>query len=307
MMIDRVLKILYQNIGQFVSGQNIGRSLGVSRSAVSKSITELKNKGLNILSVSNKGHMLVKMDDVLDSDIITALTDKKTVFFDTCQSTNIEARKLTHIQDIELVIANTQAKGRGRRGRAFVSATGGVYMTYILMPDLPPRHSMLINLAAGLAVFDTLTKYGFEPFLKYPNDIYLDGKKVCGILTETLADADTLMWAITGIGLNVNNEIEEDLADIAVSLSGSSGKNFLRAEIIKEIINQFDYYMTQDIVRHYRQKCAMIGSEITLINDDGTKINAIAVDIRDDGLLLIGHNGTNKVAVGGEVSVRMNN
>lgn len=306
-MIDRVLRILYQNIGQFVSGQSIGLRLGVSRNAVSKSITELKNKGLDILSVSNKGHMLVKMDDILDSDIITAVTDKKTRFFDACQSTNIEARKLTQTQDIELVVAEVQEKGRGRRGRAFASATGGIYMTYILTPNLPPRHSMLINLAAGLAVFDTLTKYGFDPFLKYPNDIYIDGKKVCGILTETLADADTLVWAITGIGLNVNNKLEDDLGDVAVSLSSISGKKFLRAEIIKEIIEQFDYYMTQDIVRHYRQKCAMIGSEITIINDDSTKINAIAVDIRDDGLLLISHNGTNKVAVGGEVSVRMNN
>ena len=307
MMIDRVLKILYQNIGQFVSGQNIGRSLGVSRSAVSKSITELKNKGLNILSVSNKGHMLVKMDDVLDSDIITALTDKKTVFFDTCQSTNIEARKLTHIQDIELVIANTQAKGRGRRGRAFVSATGGVYMTYILMPDLPPRHSMLINLAAGLAVFDTLTKYGFEPFLKYPNDIYLDGKKVCGILTETLADADTLMWAIVGIGVNVNNLIDRNLKEIAVSLYDILGKKLVRAEIIKEIIKNFDYYLTQDIVMQYKQKCAMIGTDIIIINDDNTKSNVIAEDIREDGLLIVSRDGQKQLAIGGEVSVRPNN
>lgn len=306
-MIDRVFRILYENIGQFVSGAYIGQSLGVSRTAVSKSITQLKNKGLDILSVSNKGHMLVKMDDILDADIIKALTDKKTKFFDVCQSTNLEARKLAQTDEIKLVAAKIQDNGRGRRGRTFISAEGGIYMTYILKPDLPPRYSMLINLAAGLAVFDTLKEYGFKSYLKYPNDICIDGKKVCGILTETLADEDTLVWAITGIGLNVNNVLDDSIKDFAVSLSEISGKKLLRAELIAGIIKNFDYYMTQDIVMHYRTKCAMIGNEIIIINDDGTRFNAIAENIREDGLLIINHNGTQKLAIGGEVSVRINN
>lgn len=306
-MLDRVLRLLYQNIGHFVSGQEIGQSLGVSRAAVSKAIAELKSKGLDILSVSKKGHMLVKMDDILDGDIITALTGKKTLFFTECQSTNLEARKAAESNQYDLIVANSQHKGRGRRDRSFVSRQGGIYMTYILKPDLPPKHSMLINLAAGLAVFDTLKNLGFEPYLKYPNDIYIDGKKVCGILTETLADADTLVWAVTGIGVNVNNQIDDELKDIATSLVDIKNKHFVRTQIIQEIIKNFDYYLTQDVVMHYKEKCAMIGTEVTVINDDGTKVKAIADDINEDGLLIINQNGIKKAAVGGEVSIRPNN
>ena len=172
---------------------------------------------------------------------------------------------------------------------------------------MPPRYSMLINLAAGLAVFDTLKEYGFEPFLKYPNDIYINGKKVCGILTETLADVDTLMWAIVGIGVNVNNLIDRNLKEIAVSLYDILGKKLVRAEIIKEIIKNFDYYLTQDIVMQYKQKCAMIGTDIIIINDDNTKSNVIAEDIREDGLLIVSRDGQKQLAIGGEVSVRPNN
>ena len=306
-MNEKISKILYQNINEFVSGQEIADTLGVSRVAISNSIKELKNKGLDIISISKKGHKLIKLDDILDNDVIAAITGKKTYFLETCESTNIEARKLIENQDFELVVADSQKLGRGRRGRAFVSDTGGVYMSYIIKPDMPPRYSMLINLAAGLAVFDTLKEYGFEPFLKYPNDIYINGKKVCGILTETLADVDTLMWAIVGIGVNVNNLIDRNLKEIAVSLYDILGKKLVRAEIIKEIIKNFDYYLTQDIVMQYKQKCAMIGTDIIIINDDNTKSNVIAEDIREDGLLIVSRDGQKQLAIGGEVSVRPNN
>ena len=93
-MNEKISKILYQNINEFVSGQEIADTLGVSRVAISNSIKELKNKGLDIISISKKGHKLIKLDDILDNDVIAAITGKKTYFLETCESTNIEARKL---------------------------------------------------------------------------------------------------------------------------------------------------------------------------------------------------------------------
>ncbi|HHW89346.1 MAG TPA: biotin--[acetyl-CoA-carboxylase] ligase [Clostridiales bacterium] len=302
-MIDKVFGILYQNIGEFISGELIGKSLGVSRAAVSKAIAELKQKGLEIVSIPKNGHKLVSLNDCLDEDIISALTDKKTLFLDDCQSTNLEARKLIETKPIELVVASKQTQGRGRRGRGFVSYEGGIYMTYIIKPQLAPRQAMFINLAAGLSVFDALTQCGFEPFLKYPNDIYINGKKVCGILTEILADFDLLQWAIVGIGINVNNDLPQDLKSKATSLALEKGQKFDRALIIQDVINNFDYYIKQDIVMHYRKKCAMIGKEITIIND-ASSFAAKAIDLNQDGLLVINRQGKQEVAVGGEVSIK---
>lgn len=302
-MTSKVFKILYDNLGEFVSGEYIGSALGVSRAAVSKSIADLKNKGLEIISVSKNGHKLINLNDCLDEDIVSALTGKRTMFFEDCGSTNLEARKSAE-NGCELVVAAKQTKGRGRRQREFVSDLGGVYMSYIIKPSFSPRQSMLINLAAGLAVFDALKDLGFEPYLKYPNDIYIDAKKVCGILTETLADADALQWAIVGIGINVNNQLPSDLADKASSLSKLSGRKFDRAKIIKDVINYLDYYLTQDIVMHYTKKCAMIGSEITII-DDQASFKAKAVGLNSDGLLIINRQGKDELAVGGEVSVNI--
>lgn len=305
-MIDKVFKILLDNLGEFVSGESIGQALGVSRAAVSKAITELKQKGLNISSVSKNGHKLESLNDCLDGEIVSAITGKNTVFFENCQSTNLEARKLAETKQAQLIVASQQSQGRGRRGRDFVSDTGGVYMSYIIRPEIPPRQSMLINLAAALSVFDTLIKYGFEPFLKYPNDIYINGKKVCGILTETLADVDILQWAIVGIGINVNNDLPQGLQDIATSMYKETGQKFDRVRIIQDVINQFDYYLTQDIVMHYKKKCAMIGKEITIINDR-TSFKAVAADLTQDGLLVINRQGKNEIAVGGEVSIDIKN
>ncbi|HEY8423183.1 MAG TPA: biotin--[acetyl-CoA-carboxylase] ligase [Clostridia bacterium] len=301
-MTSKVFKILYENWGEFVSGEYIGKSLGVSRAAVSKAISELKDKGLEILSVSKNGHKLVSLNDCLDADILSAMTGKKTLFFEECQSTNLEARKLDG--QAELVAAGRQSQGRGRRGRNFSSNFGGVYMSYIIKPRFSPSQTMLINLAAGLSVYDVLKDLGFEPYLKYPNDIYIRGKKVCGILTETLADWDTLQWAIVGIGINVNNDLPEDLQDIATSMSKEKGRKYDRAKIIADVIKNFNCYISQDIVTHYKSKCSMLGSEIAIINDQ-TSYTARAIDITKDGLLVVDRQGKNEIAVGGEVSVNI--
>lgn len=302
-MTNKVFKILYENMGEFVSGEHIGSLVGVSRAAVSKAISDLKEKGLEIVSVSKNDHKLISLNDCLDGDIISSITQKKTKFFENCESTNLEARKLA--DSVELVVAAAQSKGRGRRQRGFVSDFGGIYMSYIIKPSFSPRQCMLINLAAGLAVFDALRDLGFEPYLKYPNDIYIHGKKVCGILTETLADVDTLQWAIAGIGINVNNELPSELSEKATSLAKLKEQRLDRAQIIKNVVRYFDYYLSQDIVMHYTKKCAMIGKKINII-DDHAVFEARAVGLTEDGLLIINRQGKDEIAVGGEVSFNFN-
>lgn len=307
-MTERILKILYDNIGAFVSGEQIGNILSVSRVAVSKNIQILKNLGYPIISGTKNGHCLKELPDILDGMILSAITGKKTVFLPQCNSTNIIARELASSQDCELVAAAIQSDGRGRRGRNFSSEYGGIYFSYITGPALKPSQSMLINLAAGAAVFDVLAELGIEPFLKYPNDLYINGKKICGILTETLSDSDTLVWGVTGIGLNVNNELPQNLRDTATTLRKLTNKNYNLALLIQKILVKFDYFLSlkaEGIVTEYKKRCAMLRQGITIYNDDGTSYSAVAQDIDEFGHLRILRGEQSVLAVSGEVSLRL--
>lgn len=308
-MISKVLGLLTDNMRHAVSGSEIGAKLGISRVAVGKYIKKLKSEGYEIVSSTNTGHRLISLPDAVDGVLLTSLCGVGVKCLTECESTNIVARELAGSTGIDIVAAVKQTAGRGRKGRAFESGEGGAYFSVItrrLNPPLAVGRAMLVSLAAGIAVYDTVKGYGAQDvMLKYPNDVLIGGRKVCGILTETLSDGDFIEWAVTGIGINVNNDLPAELQDIAINLRTATTRQVNVALVIAEVFQRF-CALVEDmdtVVDRYKQECAMVGADITVIEADRSYI-ARAVDINADGYLIIQEDNVTKYAVGCDLSYR---
>lgn len=235
------------------------------------------------------------------------------VYYKTVDSTN-NAAKNTDCKEGTLFLAETQTKGKGRMGRQWVSERGcGIWMSIVLMPPIKAEHINQLTLVTGLAVCETLTELCKLPFkIKWPNDIVIEGKKVCGILVEGIAENGKPVKVIDGIGINVNRKkFTAELADKATSLYMLTGKKADRAKIINKFAEIFENYYKEflnngiiNIMEKYKALCITLNSEITAIKD-GKKIDAVAVGITDNGELTVKkEDGTTLNINSGEVSVR---
>lgn len=222
----------------------------------------------------------------------------------TLDSTNAEAKRNTDMSDGTLFIADAQTSGRGRLGREWASHEGdGIFMSLLLKPDISPEDASKITLIAGIAAARAI---GMESGIKWPNDIVIGTKKVCGILTEL-----SLRNIICGVGINVNNQsFDEDLSDKATSMRIESGREFKRENIICNFINEFEPLYKiflekgiESVMDIYRDLCVTIGRDVTVIYPNRS-FDAKAVDVDNDGNLIVEINGERKAVSSGEVSVR---
>ena len=197
-MKTEILTLLRETDG-YVSGQELCEKFGVSRTAVWKAINQLKEAGYEIEAVQNKGYRLVSVPDILSESELqsvrkTRWIGEKIAFFDVVDSTNTRAKQLAEegAPNGTYVIAERQDAGKGRRGRGFDSPAGqGIWMTLVLKPEIDPNHASMITLVTALAVSKAITDMTGRPAgIKWPNDIIMSGKKVCGILTEMSAQFD---------------------------------------------------------------------------------------------------------------------
>ena len=197
-MKTEILTLLRETDG-YVSGQELCEKFGVSRTAVWKAINQLKEAGYEIEAVQNKGYRLVSVPDILSESELqsvrkTRWIGEKIAFFDVVDSTNTRAKQLAEegVPNGTYVIAERQDAGKGRRGRGFDSPAGqGIWMTLVLKPEIDPNHASMITLVTALAVSKAITDMTGRPAgIKWPNDIIMSGKKVCGILTEMSAQFD---------------------------------------------------------------------------------------------------------------------
>lgn len=268
-MKEEILRLLRSADG-YISGQELCNRFGVSRTAVWKAINQLKEAGYEIEAQQNKGYRLKAAPDLMTEAEIKSLlhTDwvaKEVLYFDTIDSTNTKAQELAEkgYPSGTLVVADKQESGKGRRGRSWVSPSGtGIFMTLMIKPDINPNNASMLTLVAALAVAKAITSVtGEEAMIKWPNDIVVNGKKVCGILTEMNAQFDYINHIVVGIGINVHNEsFPEEISQMASSLMiEAGGKRFHRAQIIAETMSYFEQYYdtflkTQDLsalVREY--------------------------------------------------------
>lgn len=213
-MKEEILRLLRSADG-YISGQELCNRFGVSRTAVWKAINQLKEAGYEIEAQQNKGYKLMAAPDLMTEAEIKSLmhTDwvaKEVLYFDTIDSTNIKAQELAEkgYPSGTLVVADKQESGKGRRGRSWVSPSGtGIFMTLMIKPDINPNNASMLTLVAALAVAKAITSVtGEEALIKWPNDIVVNSKKVCGILTEMNAQFDYINHIVVGIGINVHNE-----------------------------------------------------------------------------------------------------
>lgn len=320
-MKEEILRLLRSTDG-YISGQELCNWFGVSRTAVWKAINQLKEAGYEIEAQQNKGYRLMAAPDLMTEAEIKSLmhTDwvaKEVLYFDTIDSTNTKAQELAEkgYPSGTLVVADKQESGKGRRGRSWVSPSGtGIFMTLMIKPDINPNNASMLTLVAALAVAKAITSVtGEEALIKWPNDIVINSKKVCGILTEMNAQFDYINHIVVGIGINVHNEsFPEEISQMASSLMiEAGGKRFHRAQIIAETMSYFEQYYdtflkTQDLsalVREYDELLVNRNKSVRVL-DPKEPFDGKAMGITPKGELIVDTWESRKLVSSGEVSVR---
>lgn len=321
-MKESILKILRNNRENYLSGQKISEDLNVTRTAIWKNINSLRDEGYVIESISSKGYKLISSPDILSpteigKNLDTKIVGKEIVHFNSIDSTNIKAKELARKGSDEgtIVVAEEQTSGRGRLGRVWISPKGkGIWMSIILRPDIDPIYASKVTQIGAAAVWKAINSIGIKAEIKWPNDIVLNGKKICGILTEMSGELNKINYIVIGIGINVNIEEAEfptEIAKTASSLKAEVGKYICRQELLIEILRELDYYYDdlinkgsiKEAIDICRRESVLLGKDIKIISK-GQEVLAKAIDITDDGELIIEEGKERRKLISGEVSVR---
>ncbi|MDD6744262.1 MAG: biotin--[acetyl-CoA-carboxylase] ligase [Roseburia porci] len=319
-MKSEILEALRETDG-YVSGQDLCNKFGVSRTAVWKAIKQLKEAGYEIEAVPNKGYHIVSAPDLmnkveLESIRNTTWAGQEIYYYDVTDSTNIRAKELAEEGHPSgtLVVADRQESGRGRRGRSWDSPSGtGIFMTLLLKPEMNPNHASMLTLVAAMAVARAISKCAdTEALIKWPNDIVIGEKKICGILTEMSAQFDFINHIVIGIGINVHNEhFPEEIVETASSILLQTGKRIRRAELIEQILEQFEHYYaifmeTEDLsglVKEYNSILVNMNKSVRVL-DPKEPFEGKAMGITKKGELIVDTWESRKMVSSGEVSVR---
>jgi len=307
--------------GETISGEELARTLGVSRTAVWKAVNQLRRSGYEISAGTNRGYRLVSVPDILsETEIRRWLTTKeigqRLEIHEKLDSTNNRAKALAASGAPHglTVIADSQSGGRGRLGRSFFSPEhSGVYLTCILRPDCVPERAGLLTSLAAVATARAVEDIAeAEVRIKWVNDLYIGGKKICGILSEAglNMEAGKLEYAVVGIGVNVNRmSFPPELKETATSIGNETGKAPDRNRLIAEILNRLEELYgdleTGAFLQESRRRSNVIGRNVTVI--EGAKTYpARALDIDDQGRLIIETEEGRSCLNYGEVSLKIN-
>lgn len=301
-----------------VSGELLSEKLGISRAAINKRIASLKNSGYQIESVTNKGYRLFSYPDAIDAQLLSAglktkKIGEKIIGLTQVGSTNEYAKKIAaESPEGTVVVADEQTTGKGRRGRSFHSEKGqGLFMSFILKPKIAPQKAPLITGIGAAAVILTLEEFGIKSQVKWPNDLLIQGKKVCGILTEMSGDIEQIEYVILGIGLNVrNSDFPEEIREIASSL-WREGYEIDRQQLFWQLVQKLEeLYMEylsggkDRILEVLRKYSCVLGKEIILYGAEGER-TALAIDLDDEGALVAEIKGEGVLTLNsGEISIR---
>lgn len=312
-MKEKILNIL-KSAGSYVSGQELADRLGVSRTAVWKAVAALKSEGYAISSFSSKGYLLDTKDDILNAREIKYDGDFR--FEDTLPSTNDAAKRfaLDGCAEFFFVACNRQTAGKGRLGRTWISPYDqNIYLSVVLYPDIEMGEVSQITLVVGLAAAKTITEMtGLDAKIKWPNDIIINGKKAVGILTEMQAEIDRILFVVTGIGINVNQtEFDAEISEKATSILLESGVKYRRADIIAALLENIKKYYAvfkkgrfAALRDEYRSLCINHDRSVSAVYR-GKTVNGMAVDISENGELIIKTSDRLVPVSSGEASVRV--
>lgn len=293
---DRLLAALLLNDG-FVSLSRLSREWGVPRAALVEAARALAARGYPVEAKRGLGYRMLPIDDLSLAESCAARLGTSLRFsvryLKLCSSTQDVARELAERRVAEgaVVVAEEQEAGRGRLGRRWCSTAGGVYATVVLRPPLRVVHAL--SLAAGVAVARVLELLGLDAKVKWPNDVQVAGRKVCGILVEATAEAEGAACALVGIGLNVNNQLPAELTGSATSLREALGRSVPRLPLFLRLLEELDrsYALARegrwgDVLAEWRRRSSTLGRMVRVETPEGV-FTGLAVNVSDEGSLLL--------------------
>mgnify|MGYP000170302319 CR=1 FL=1 len=305
--------------GECISGQQLARQLGVSRAAVHKAAAALAAQGYALEAAPRRGYRLAGGDPFCAEAV--GEYDAPIFLYDTLESSNRTAKTLAleGAPHGTMVLAGQQTAGRGRLGRRFESPAGkGVYLSLVLRPSLPMTEAQAVTVSAAVAVCRAVKRLcGLDLGIKWVNDLYYNGKKVCGILTEGISDFETgqIEHLILGIGINTTvKDFPAELLATAGAAEGTYSKSALAAETITQALGYIEDLDSASFLPAYKEKSLVIGKTVTVYQgrykvnpeDEITGVPARVLDIADDGgLIVLYADGHQEKLVSGEISIRI--
>lgn len=308
----------------YISGEKISASLGVSRTAVWKQINALKDEGYEIESVPKKGYLLKKRPEkILATEIINGLSlkhwDRDNIYtYEQVDSTNIIAKRMAAQGQAEgsFIIAEEQIKGRGRMDRNWLSPSGkGVWISFILRPDILPMKASEITFVVAVGIMEGIKAHtGLDVKIKWPNDLLLNNKKICGILTEISAEIERIKYIVAGVGINVAQKKEDfpdEIKEKASSLERELGQKINRNQLIQNVIEEMErvYFLYREegfekILDIWRVNNITLGRRVKAITRE-EEIIGLAEKIDSEGFLIIREDqGKTHKIIAGDVSLR---
>ncbi|MDP3065372.1 MAG: biotin--[acetyl-CoA-carboxylase] ligase [Methanobacteriaceae archaeon] len=318
MVKKKILKILYKKKGMYLKEEEVTSHAGITAEELKTEIESLKSDGYLIDSSPSEGYRLVKSPNLLlpyelQRELNTEYIGRNIHYFPEVDSTNEVAKKLAEEGAVEgtLIIAESQSRGRGRHGKRWLSPEGGVWMTIILRPDIPPVKAPHLTLLTGVAVAQTLkNEFQLDVGIKWPNDILIGDKKVCGILTEAVADQGELNYVVVGIGIDLNVDLElfpPKLREGATSLQFELEKEVYGVELVQIFLKNFEDIYEKfkedkfpEILSQWRQLSKTIGKNVE-VHKRGRVVHGEAVGITKDGFLILElKDGTLRKVLSGE-------
>lgn len=316
-----ILDYLMDHKGEFVSGQKISEFFGISRTAVWKHIRVLKQRGYIIESYTKRGYCLREAPELLSVDSIsrqlkTVTLGRNIVYHEKVDSTNTLAKKLADkgAEEGTVVVAEEQTGGRGRLDRKFISPYAqGLWFSIVLRPQFPPMEVSKMTLVAAVAITRALRKFGMvQCGIKWPNDILVRGAKLVGILTELSASVEKINYLVMGIGINTTLSKKSLPRDLKRTTTSFAMENMTvhRDELLAEVLYQLEYYydMVKEkgfapVLEEWKTLSCMLGEMVEVHEPDRTFVGK-AVDLDEDGNLLVQTERTTERVLAGDVHVR---
>lgn len=313
---ELVLAFLAEAGDELVSGEAISDKLGLTRAAVWKHVEALRAKGYRIEAIPARGYRLAEVPDRLTPLELRPLLNTHDLgqvlhWYEELGSTSDRAKELADAgaEHGEVVVAESQTAGRGRRGRSWASPPRkNLYFSVVLRPDLPPARAPELTLVASIALCDALRQAGVEAGIKWPNDLLASGRKIGGVLTELAAEPDRVHWVVVGAGINVNArpaDFPEDLRGEATSIAIERGQAAPRALFAAACFTALEDWLDRHadegfsaVRTAWRERSVTLGRQV-LVRTDGRELSGVAEDIDDSGALLVrGPAGTERILAG---------
>ena len=301
-----------------LSGEQLADIFKVSRAAIWKKIKKLQALGYKIESDKHGYKIIEPSDKLLPQEIIpylkTKFIGKNYVYFEEIDSTNMQAKREDY-ENGTVIFAESQTAGKGRKNRKWQSHKGlGLYFTIVLKPDIEVNYLPYLSLLFNYSVFKTLKKHVKGQIkIKWPNDIYLNGKKIAGFLIESSIENNSISKLIIGIGINISQSIEdfeEDIKELATSLKIEEEKTYSRKEIFLEILQEIEKDYLKFIkekfldIKEIEENLLWLNQDVMILEDGKVLLSGKLIGLKEDGSLMLKTDEGLKSVYFGDLSIR---